>query len=420
MAHASKNSLPRKRREKKRAKRRARAPKKGKRYSKDFKKECLKLLAEGMTMSALEQLRGVSAMTLWRWTKEEERKKKAFRNQDAEATSEGTGCAACGEELDVQGSEDVGEEGSAQQKSRAPHDNIEGVSDNEVSEIIKLKKDHPAMGPAQIRAQLKRFRGWRIGVRSIARVLKKNGYRVEHRSAREDKAVQRFEAPYPNDLWMMDALSFRVHELKLYLHLVIDDFSRFIVGHRMSEQVTSDEAVATLKEAIEKHGKPQRLLTDRGSQFLAVRKETSFRRFLEKELIDHSVSRPYHPQTLGKVESINRAIQKELIYVREFASAAETKTAIDDWVDRFNFRRAHMGIDGLTPADRYFGLHRRVLAEVQARSRRRQSQASLDSPIPGPVDDMTGVLEVLRLVLVDDQIELRFCGARVGLGPVTS
>jgi transposase InsO family protein len=285
-----------------------------------------------------------------------------------------------------------------------------------MDEILKLKEKHAYMGPAQIRAQLKRFKHWRISVGAIASVLRKNGYQVEHRSAKQEMALQRFEAPRPNYMWQMDALQFRVHELKLYLHLAIDDFSRFIVGHRLSERITSSEAVATLTEAIAKHGKPERVLTDRGAQFMAVREETAFRRFLERELIDHSVSRPYHPQTLGKVEAVNRALQKELIYMHEFASAGEARRAIDVWVERFNFKRAHMGIDGLVPADRYFGLHKKVLAEIQARSRGRQTSAALDSGAGSPVDDIHGVMEVLRLVLVDGKIELRFCGARVELG----
>ncbi|HHH83454.1 MAG TPA: transposase [Chloroflexi bacterium] len=301
-------------------------------------------------------------------------------------------------------------------KSRAPHDNIAGLSETEIAEILKLKETHPAMGPAQIRAQLKRFRAWRLSVRAIARVLRKNGYRTEQRTAREEQALMRFEAPRRNALWMIDALSLRVHTERCYLHLVLDDFSRFIPGYRLSEQVTSEEAVTVLSEAIALHGKPERVLTDRGGQFLAIREETSFRRFLERELIDHSVSRPYHPQTIGKVESVNRAIQKELIYVREFGSVTEAREAIGAWIKYYNFQRAHMGIDGLVPADRYFGLHRRVLDEVQARSRKRAAARQLDAPLGGPVEEVGEALEVLRLMLIDGQIQLRFCGLQAVLG----
>lgn len=382
---------------------------KGKRYTPALKRECLALLAAGMMLEEVHRSKGPSTMTLYRWK--------------GKAGPAGDGAAAGRNEAPdlVNGrgtSADADPAGVEPSKSGAPHDNIAGLSDVEVAEILKLKQAHHSMGPAQIRAQLKRFQKWRIGIGSIARVLKANGYQVEHRSAREEQALQRFEAPRPNALWQMDALQFRVHKLRLYLHLVIDDFSRFIVGHRLSEEISSEEALATLQEAIAAHGKPERLLTDRGGQFLAVRGQTVFMRFLEAELIDHSVSRPYHPQTLGKVESVNRAIQKELLYLHEFNSPDETRAAIAAWVERYNFKRAHMGIDGVTPADRYFGLHRQVLAAVDARSRRREAVTMLDGARGGPVEEIGGALEVLRLVLVDGQIELRFCGTRVELGKV--
>lgn len=389
----------------------AAARSKGTRYDPEFKRDCLKLLAAGMTLAAVEAKTGVSTVSLGRWKKEA---KEAGRHPEFEASVAGSEAARGEDDGGSAGPVAPPEEG----RSRAPKDNIAGLSDEEVAEILKLKEDHVSMGPAQIRAQLKRFMGWRISVKAIARVLRAKGYRTEHRTAKQEQELQRFEAPRPNALWQMDALSLRVHKLRVYLHLVIDDFSRFIVGHRLGETITSEDAVATLERAIAAHGKPERVLTDRGGQFLAVREETSFKRYLERETIDHSVSRPYHPQTLGKVESVNRAIQKELIYVREFATADEMATAIGDWIAGYNFRRAHMGIDGLTPADRYFGLQGRVLAEVQARSRGRQSAACASGRIGGPMEELGEALEVLRLVLVDGRLQLRFCGQGVELGRV--
>ena len=384
---------------------------KGRRYGAKFKQESLRLLAAGMTMEAVAAAQGVSTMSLNRW-----RKAAGTAGPAAQAGDEKSRPPASGDPGEAAASAGGSDGREEAPPSRAPHDNIAGLSDTEVAQILKLKQAHPAMGPAQIRAQLKRFHGWRLSVRAIARVLRAEGYRTEHRTAREEQALMRFEAPRRNALWMMDALALRVHTERLYLHLILDDFSRFIVGHRLSEQVTSAEAVAALTEAVARHGKPERVLTDRGGQFLAIREETAFRRYLERELIDHSVSRPYHPQTLGKVESVNRAIQKELIYVREFGSVTEAREAIDAWVEHFNLRRAHLGIDGLVPADRFFGLQRRVLAEVQARSRGRAAATALDSPLASPVEEVGEALEVLRLMLVDGQIQLRFCGLTTVLG----
>jgi hypothetical protein len=119
---------------------------------------------------------------------------------------------------------------------------------------------------------------------------------------------------------------------------------------------------------------------------------------------------------MGKVESLNRAIQKELVYVHEFGSPEEARARIEAWVAEYNFRRAHLGIDGVCPADRYFGLHERVLAEVQARSRGRAALTRAGERIGSALDDLGGPLELLRLVLLDGRLELRFCGLRFALG----
>jgi len=392
--------------------RRTRDPKgsgaKGVRYTEKFKKDCLKLLSGGMTKVAVKKRLGVSELTLGRWEK-----RYGLPRLDA---PRGRSAAAAEAHQDCEAGTGGGEGQPGGPLSSAPHDNIAGLAQKEVDEILKLKKAHFTMGPAQIRAQLKRFRGWRLSVKAIARALKAHGYQVEHRSARDEQSLMRFEAPHPNALWMMDALSFRVHEQRLYLHLIIDDFSRFIVAHAVSEEITAEEAVATLQTAIAQHGKPERMLTDRGGQFVSLRGLTAFGRFLQAELIDHSVSRAYHPQTLGKVESVNRAIQKELLYLHELRNAEETRAKVAAWVEHFNYRRAHLGIDGLVPADRYFGLQARAIAEVQARSRGRVAGEAGSSRIQGPLDDLHGPLELLRFVLLDGQLEMRFCGLRFVLG----
>lgn len=394
-----------------RRRRRIRRPTRdGRGYPESFKKECLELLAEGHTQKSVIDDTGISSATMYRWLSAEKARRGEAKEKTEKATEKPATKAPSRKEKNVQ---------VVSSSSRAPHDNIAGLSDEEVEAILELKREHYTMGPAQIRTQLKRFRGWRLSVKAIARVLKANGYRIEHRSAREERALSRFEAPRPNALWQMDAMSLRVHAERLYLHLIIDDYSRFIVGHKVSEELKTEVATATLQEAIGRHGKPERILTDRGGQFLAVRRDTAFRKFLESELIDHSVSRPYHPQTLGKVESVNRAIQKELIYVREFGSTREARAAIADWIEHYNLKRAHMGIDGLVPADRYFGLHQRVLAQVQARSRGRVSAANSGELIGDIFDELGESLEILRLVLVDGEVQLRFCGQRAVLGRLT-
>jgi len=126
------------------------------------------------------------------------------------------------------------------------------------------------MGPAQIRAQLKRFKGWRVSVKAISRTLTKNGYELEHRGNQpKGFEPQRFEAPHRNSLWQLDFMEVRLAKVKLFILVILDDFSRFLVAARLLPAPTSEAVVETLKEAIRLHGKPEGVYTDRCGAFLA-------------------------------------------------------------------------------------------------------------------------------------------------------
>ncbi len=102
----------------------------------------------------------------------------------------------------------------------------------------------------------------------------------------------------------------------------------------------------------------------------------------------------------------------------------ETATRrLAEFFEHYNERRAHMGIDGLTPADRFFARADRVLAAIDAISRQRQGSLALLGEQGASLEEMScqqqgAPLEVLRLVIVDRTVELRFCGARVRLGNI--
>jgi transposase InsO family protein len=304
----------------------------------------------------------------------------------------------------------------------APHDPGQGLSAIETAAILEYKQKHPSMGAAQIRAQLKRFKGWRIAIKAIARVLRTHGYEPVHRGSRpQGPEPQRFEAPRRNALWQMDFTDLRVAGEHLHLLVIQDDFSRYVVGHVLADSPEAEVAVKLLAVAIARHGKPETVRTDRGGAF----KATAFTRFLEGELIDHMLGRAYHPQGGGKVESVMGTVKRELWEVEHFEGRTEATRRLDEFFVHFNERRAHMGIDGLTPADRFFGRGAQVLAFIDALSRKRQ--AALDRSAAtgsGSEENLPGVsgapMEVLRLVIVDGQLELRFCGARVRLGAVST
>jgi transposase InsO family protein len=123
------------------------------------------------------------------------------------------------------------------------------------------------------------------------------------------KQCRRFEASRPLELVQMDILEFYINKAKVYLFVLLDDFSRFILGFRLVPKTSVDEVIGLVQEAIGRYGKMEEILTDRGFVFYSWHGANRFERYLELERIDHTHARAHHPQTLGKIEACNRQLQ---------------------------------------------------------------------------------------------------------------
>jgi hypothetical protein len=123
------------------------------------------------------------------------------------------------------------------------------------------------------------------------------------------------------------------------------------------------------------------------------------------------------------VESLIGTVRRELWDVEHFDDRQMAERRLVEFFDDYNERRAHMGIDGLTPSDRFCGRGDKVLAAIDAVSRRRQGSLAMLERSGATFEELSpsrtrAPLEVLRLVIVDGAMELRFCGARVRLGTI--
>ena len=91
-----------------------------------------------------------------------------------------------------------------------------------------------------------------------------------------------------------------------------------MTGHGVFEHATTENALLVLEEAIEKHGKPAAILSDRGAQFYANASEkkkkgiSKFEKKLAELEIKHIVARPRHPQTNGKIERLFGELERKL------------------------------------------------------------------------------------------------------------
>jgi len=283
--------------------------------------------------------------------------------------------------------------------------------------VLSCWQERPGLGPSQIHYQLKR-EGLKASTKAIRKVLIDNGYQKKTKAGMD--GLMRFEAEWPNKMWQMDILDFYLGKLRLYLMLVLDDHSRFIVGYGLFTEATMSHAISTIRSSIRRYGKPESLLTDKGMQFYSWRTMGRFEKMLESLNIEHILARAHHPQTLGKVEALNKRIQNEMINKRHFRSQNEVEDNVRAWVYDYNHNRTHQGLRDpelgsvLVPADRYFGRVDEVLAKVRARLEGRQV-----APIDYTVDiEHLSPFEILKVVETGGRIEMWFCGKRYSLPAV--
>lgn len=277
-------------------------------------------------------------------------------------------------------------------------------------QVLAVWRNNPGFGPSQIHNQLRRV-GVRCDTKTVRKIIAAHGYTPPQSKPPRPREDQRFEACRPLELIQMDVLQFHVHAQRLYLLLALDDHSRFIVGWALLQRESMDDAIAVLEGAIRRYGKPEAVLTDRGAVFHTWSGIGHFDRFLEAYNVDHLLSAPENPKTLGKIEAVNKNIQKELIDRVEFRNYLDARDQIARWIDAFNHQRTHQGIGGvLVPADRFYGRADQVLARIET------GQSGNDQgPVPPELTTREEEREVslFQLRLVGDIIELWLFGRRI-------
>ncbi|MBI5183067.1 MAG: IS481 family transposase [Nitrospinae bacterium] len=245
------------------------------------------------------------------------------------------------------------------------------------AKVLEEKNINPRFGPKGLSEHLKRFKGIFLSPATVGKIFKKHGVkgaideyqdRAYVQNPNKQKEIEgellhdigeweRFERPNPNDLWMMDIMTFFVRGVnRLYLITSMDDHSRFIIGWGLFRDQEAENVLEVLKSALLKYGAPKEILTDRGMQFTAWKGVTKFQKMLEKIGAKHIKASPGHPQTLGKLERYHQSLRRELIDVEVFRSQEEASSRISSYVEHYNFSRAHQGLGGFTPSDRYFGV----------------------------------------------------------------
>ena len=160
-----------------------------------------------------------------------------------------------------------------------------------------------------------------------------------------------FEARGPNRKWAADFTYLWTAEGWLFLAVVLDLYSRKVVGWSMSPQMTAQLVIDALLMAIWRRGKPMALLhhSDQGSQYTSE----DFQRLLASQGVTCSMSRRGDCWDNAAMESFFSTLKRERVYRRQYATRDEARADVFDYIERFyNPRRRHSTL-GLVGPDQF-------------------------------------------------------------------
>ena len=229
-------------------------------------------------------------------------------------------------------------------------------------EILGEWHRHPGLGPSQIRNQLRR-RGIKVSVQTTRRVMEEDGYRPP--KVKRMGHDERFEAVRPNHIWHLDYVHRHINRAGVHTLILLDDHSRFVVGHGTDDAERAELVIETFEQAVQRHGKPEMVLHDKGSAFWSWRGISRFTALLTELGVDQIAAE--HKEWNGKLEVFNANLHKELFDVQHFYDVAEMRRRLAAHLHWYNHQRTSHALGGLlVPADRFYGRADEVLARIEA------------------------------------------------------
>ena len=260
------------------------------------------------------------------------------------------------------------------------------LNEKEEELVFQIARDHPELSPRLLATKMTDEQDFSVSESTVYRLLKERGL-IEPRALEDMPAAKQWkhQTTAPDQIWQCDATNFFVAGWGYYKGIpVIDDYSRKILAFPVKPDETSFSIADAIEKAMESArkeghalGTKPLLLSDNGPGFWGE----VLAQYLMFHGIRHIFGRPYHPQTQGKVESVNKKV-KGKVNLLIYCSPSALEEAAQAAAEKHN-ATPHEALKNVCPNDVYAGRQKEILKRREEKKRltlQRRKEYNLSRP----------------------------------------
>jgi transposase InsO family protein len=252
---------------------------------------------------------------------------------------------------------DAGLEPQSRRPRNSPQRTCQKIED-EIVEIRKeLDRDGHEAGAATIAFHLEQRHGTAPAVSTIWRILSARGFVTPQPHKRPKSSYLRFAAEQPNERWQLDITHWILAGgTEVEILNLLDDHSRLCLGSDALRVFKATDVDTSFRKAAAVYDDPASMLSDNGAVFTG-RSRGGGRVALEVTLNTRGIrfrhSRPYHPQTCGKVERLHQTLKKWLSNQPPAKTLRQLQAQLEHFRAYYNTIRPHRALSRRTPHQVY-------------------------------------------------------------------